>query len=99
MDDAIIILICIGVSAILICMIRGDTEKFGFPFDTTPQPSQNLPPTVLPYCTDKLGNPIPCDKPCQCTSPSCQFSFPVPVLSKNMGAYSPSKWCPGPPMC
>ncbi len=102
MDDTIIILICIGVAALVIYMIKSNKEEFGFSFDTLTQKPQSpkiAPPYCQPYCSNDLGQPIPCPVPCQYMCPSCQFDYPVPVFGPKKGAYSPNRWCPGPPVC
>lgn len=64
----------------------------------------------LPYCSDCLGKPIPCSKPCghsyilqnglnagaKCKT--CNYDYPVPILGFKQGAYTPSVWTPGPPL-
>lgn len=94
-------MICI-IIAIIIIVLFVIVPKEGFAFNTlskTPQPPKiyyNLP---APYCTNYLGQPVPCPEPCQKSCPTCRYSFPVPVFSAKLGAYSPSKFCPGPPLC
>ncbi len=83
-------------------MIRGSKEGFGFPFHSltqTPQPPNVITSMPAPYCTNNLGQPVPCPVPCQKVCKTCQYDFPVPVFGHEEGAYSPSKWCPGPPLC
>ncbi len=102
MNDTIIILICISISVLLIYMIKNNKEGFGFPFDKltpVPESPKTDPAYFQPYCSNDLGQPIPCPVPCQDVSPTCQFDYPVPVFGPKKGAYSPSKWCPGPPLC
>jgi hypothetical protein len=64
----------------------------------TPKISKQQDWYYLPYCTDKLGRPVPCNIPCSEFNPACKFKYPVPVFSGNIGAYSPNIWSPGAPV-
>ena len=117
MDNCIIILVCTLLAMLLVYTIS-KKEGFGFPFNTlsrTPQPPNVIFSMPAPYCTNDLGQPIPCPIPCQKVCETCQYDYPVlaaqsaapsptshqlvPVFGIEEGAYSPSKWCPGPPLC
>lgn len=94
-----IFMLNIGPALSKICV---HSEDFGFPFqsltDTMHKPNviHSLP---APYCTDSAGYPIKCPVPCQDRCKTCDWDYPVPVMGSKLGAYSPSKWCPGSPLC
>ena len=76
-------------------------ERFGYPFNNltnTPQKQSRLF-LAAPYCTNKLGQPVPCPMPCQGRFLTCNWDFPVPVFGVEQGPYTPTKWCPGAPLC
>lgn len=97
-----ITLLCIGVIVLLIYSIR-KVEHLGFPFNSLHKLPvvKQAPCYYQPYCTMEDGQPKPCEVPCVLGSdnPACNFVSPTPVFGVTSGAYSPSKWCPGPPLC
>ena len=99
MNETILILAIIVVAVVF---LTTRTEGFGFPFGSltrTPMSPTVEPRYSQPYCVDNSGQPVPCKVPCQYSCPSCEYDYPVPVFGPNIGAYSPNKWCPGPPVC
>lgn len=50
-----------------------------------------------PWCVNKFNWPVPC--PCPNLDPYTKEIGPVPVLNTSQGAYTPSKFCPGPGLC
>lgn len=102
MDNSLLLLIVIAVVVVLLVLRHRQTEGLGGPFNTltsTPQPPRVAPVYRQPYCTNSTGFPVPCKPPCQEDNPACEYDYPVPVLSNEMGAYTPSRFCPGPPLC
>jgi hypothetical protein len=108
MDTIIILLIIILLTCVLL-VVFNNKEHLSLPSNnvfTSLFNKINRKPILietpdnyfLPYCTDELGRPVPCPVPCNEYNPACQFNYPVPVLSGDIGAYSPSKWTPGAPL-
>ncbi len=94
--------ILVFVILLIYLMARNGKESFGFPFSKltqTPQPPRIVHSLPAPYCSNCLGSPVPCPIPCQYVCETCKYDFPVPVFGPDAGAYSPNKWCPGPPLC
>ena len=107
-DETSILLVLIVTVLVLLYIptirdwIKSNPEQFGFPFKSlrsTPTAPRIAPKYTQPYCVDQHGQPVPCPVPCQYFSSSCEFDYPVPVFGPDIGAYSPNKWCPGPPVC
>jgi len=96
-----IIFLCVAVSVLLLIGIN-NAEKFGFPFHTlhTKPRVKYAPIWYQGYCSKNTGEPIPCNVPCRCSkNPACKFQHPNPVFGVTSGSHSPSKWCPGAPLC
>ena len=95
---------------LIILIILSCREGFGIFDKLYNSPTVRYNHTLdLPYCSDCLGKPVPCLKPCgqsyvlsnglnagaECKT--CDYEYPVPVMGVKQGAYSPSVWTPGTP--
>ena len=104
----------IVAAIIFVLWLKKSTHAESFtPVDPVLQNLHRTPTTVTeytlpnPYCANDLGQPVPCRRPCNnllmtgdptVVATTCLWDFPVPVFGPYMGAYTPSKWLPGPPL-
>jgi hypothetical protein len=99
MEQALLLLAGLFI-IVIVCYCLTRKEGFSIFKNLRSKPTTRIqPPYTNPWCTNELGHPIPCPGGCQYTCPSCMWDWPVPVLGANLGANSPNKWCPGPPIC